>query len=169
MVDQFLTTNPTGGTDLKLVTPLQTSAGSGSAGKIPALNSAGQIDNTMLPSADVVSLPATEAIAAGALINIWSSSGVASIRNADNTSAAKMAHGWSASAITSGSSGNVNVGDGQNSSVSALTIGTTYYLGTAGAVVSTPPSAGGTVVQRVGVAQSATLLQVMLDGPTIQQ
>jgi hypothetical protein len=55
---------------------------------------------------------------------------------------------------------------------SGLTAGAVYYLSdcTAGAITSTPPSASGHCVQRIGVAVSSTVLaiQVSLDVATIQ-
>src|SRR5271166_443519 len=109
----YLTSGASGVSDLLAVASNQTSAGAGDAGKIVALNSAGLIDSSMLPSEDVISVTSSEAISAGALINLWISTGL-KVRNADNGAAAKWAMGWAPSAISNGGTGNVNIGEGQN-------------------------------------------------------
>lgn len=139
----------------------QTSAGAGDAGKIVALNSAGLIDTTMLPDSPDTTITASETIAAGGLVNIWNSSGV-KVRNADNTSTSKQAHGFCVAGVTSGNPGTIHIGPGINTGVSGLTVGAEYYLDTVGAVTATAPTSGGTVVQSVGVAKSATELEVIL-------
>jgi hypothetical protein len=137
--------------------------GANSAYEVAALNSAGVFDVTMLPAGlnvDAQSLPATEAIAAGALVNVWSSGGVPSARNADNTSTGKPAVGFASAAIASGSSGTITYA-GIITGLTGLTPGAPYFLGTAGALVlaAALPTAAGTVIQAVGIALSATTLQ----------
>lgn len=150
------------------VSALQTSAGSGSAGAIVALNSSGLIDTTMLPSSGSVSMTASESISAGALINVWNNSGTMNVRNADNTSIGKQAHGYAPSAISSSASGTIILGDGENTSVSGLTAGTQYLLSTVGAVTATLPTGTGVIVQPVGIARSTTELSVLLERPVIR-
>ena len=85
------------------VASLQSSAGAGDAGKIPALDAAGRLDNSMMPSgigADTASVTSSENLAAGDLVNIWNSTG-AKVRKADATTAGKEAHGFVLSAVTS--------------------------------------------------------------------
>jgi hypothetical protein len=103
---------------------------------------------------------ASEAIAAGALVNIWNNSG-AFIRNANSSNVSKQAHGFAPSAISNGSLGGCNIGPGKITGLSGLTIGTQYFLGTGGAVTSTAPTANGTFAQAVGVADSNTSLQFL--------
>lgn len=141
------------------VAAVESSAGSGDEGKIVALNSSGLIDDTMLPSTGAITATASEAIAAGALINIWNSSGTVKVRNADNTSSSKRAHGYAPGAISSGSSGSVVVGEGLITGLTSLTAGSQYFLDTAGGVTTTAPSSTGDIVQSVGVAFSTTELQ----------
>ena len=53
---------------------LVTSAGAGDAGKIPALDVTGKLDNSFMPvgiGADSKILPASENLAAGDLVNVW--------------------------------------------------------------------------------------------------
>lgn len=142
----------------------QTSAGGTDAGKIVALNSSGQIDSTMLPSSGAITMTASETVAAGAMINIWNNGGTINVRNAD-AATAKPAHGFVNSQILNGASGTVVIGNGPNTGVTSLTVGTQYFLGNSGAVTSTAPTASGSVCQKVGVAQTATELQVILYDP----
>lgn len=139
---------------------LQTSSGAGDAGKIPALNSAGKIDSTMLDQTPSSTFTASEAISAGDFINIWDDAGTVKIRKADNTSASKMAHGYAPAAISSAATGVAILGEGANAALSSLTKGARYFLGTAGGVTDTAPTSTNTIVQELGFASSATELAV---------
>lgn len=146
---------------LSELVPATSSAGAGSAGQIVALNAAGAVDITMMPSgigANTFTGPATAAISAGMLINLYSNAGVVSIRPADSTAAGSKADGYATSAIASGANGTVNLGPGAITGLSGLTAGSDYYLSTVGGISDTPPSAAGNVVQYVGKATSATEL-----------
>jgi hypothetical protein len=138
-----------------------TSSGAGDAGKIVALNGSGEIDSTMLPTSNEVSMTCSENITAGQMINIHDSSG-AKVRKASNTSYALRVMGYATSTALSGNSVTVNLREGLSSDQSGLTIGAKYYLGTAGAITTTPPTAAGTIVQEVGDAKSATELSFIL-------
>lgn len=141
----------------KELTPNTTSAGSGDSGKIVALNGSGQIDSTMLGAAGApsLSLPTSENLAAGALVNIDSSGNA---RNANATDATKPAMGFVTAATTSPANATVYFPGQNNTGASGLTVGAPVYLSaaTAGAVTSTAPSASGNLVQQVGIAISAT-------------
>jgi hypothetical protein len=138
---------------------IQSSAGAADAGKIPALDSAGKLDSTMMPTgvgADTVSLPASENLTSGNAVNIWDDSGTAKVRKADATTAGKEAHGFVLGNVTSPANATVYL-EGQLTGLAALTPGARQYLGTTpGALVETPPSGSGNVVQPVGVACNAT-------------
>jgi len=140
---------------------LVTSAGAGDAGKIPALDATGKLDNSLMPvgiGADSKILPASENLAAGDLVNVWNDSGTAKARKADATTAGKEANGFVLSAVTLGNNATVYF-DGTDTQLSSLTPGVVYYLATtAGGVTDTPPSGSGNVLQRVGRALSATEL-----------
>ncbi len=140
---------------------LVTSTGAGDAGKIPALDATGRLDTSMMPvgiGADTKILAASENLAAGDLINVWTDSGTAKARKADATVAGKEANGFVLAAVTLGNNATVYF-DGTNNQLSALTPGAVYYLSaTAGGITTTPPSGSGNVVQRVGRALSATEL-----------
>jgi hypothetical protein len=63
---------------------VNSSTGASDANKIVSLNASGQIDITMLPTSGAITMTASEDIAAGALINIFNSTGI-KVRNATNT------------------------------------------------------------------------------------
>lgn len=150
-----------------------TSAGASDSGKIPALDASGKLDNSMMPNgvgAATQILPASETLSAGSFVNVWSDSGVARVRLADNSNG-READGYVLSAVTSGNNATVYPMDGTNSSLSGLTPGAKYYLGTAGGVISSPldeTSAGNAnkVSQLLGKAKSATELMTT-DDPAV--
>lgn len=148
---------------------LQSSAGAGDAGKIPALDSAGLIDSSMMPvgiGADTVSAVASENLAAGDLVNVWNDSGTVKIRKADATSAGKEASGYVLSSVSSSASATVYL-EQKVTGLTGLTAGAVYYLSTtAGGVTSTAPSSSGNVVQRIGRAASTTVL-IFQPGPPV--
>lgn len=135
---------------------VQSSAGAGNAGDIVALDDTGRISTTMMPvgvGADTKSLTATEALAAGAWVNIYSGG----VRNADASGGvAKACDGFVLEAVTSGGTALVYK-EGNNTQVSGLTMGADLYLSaTPGVASSTAPSTSGHIVQRVGKATGTT-------------
>lgn len=139
---------------------IQSSAGAGDAGKIPALDTAGRLDTSMMPvgiGADTKLIEASENLAAGDLVNIHNSSG-AKARKADASGGlGKQVHGFVLAAVTSGQNATVYF-EGTITGLSSLTPGAAQFLsgGSAGAVTATPPSTATHIVQRVGTAISAT-------------
>lgn len=160
--DKYLKVNTTG--DAEEQASIQSSAGAGDAGKIVALNSSGLIDATMLAASGLRTMTAGEAITAGNMISVFDDSGTVKIRKAD-ASNGRRAHGFAPSSISNGASGDVMLGDGVNNDLSSLTLGAEYFLGAAGAVTTTVPTTAGHLLQSVGVAVSATELQVVLTKP----
>ena len=156
----FLTRDPT--TNLpKEVAGTQTSAGAANAGQIPALNASGVLDSTLMPPGigeASQSFPTSETLAAGAVVNIWSSSGTPTARNANATDATKPAVGFVSSAVTSPAAATVYFPGQIVTGVSGLTIGAAVFLSAAtpGGVSSTAPSGSGNLVQPIGYALSAT-------------
>lgn len=138
------------------------SGGSGNANKIPALNaSTGLLDVTMMPEGigpEVIEVTATEALAAGALVNFYNSTGL-KCRNANAAAGTALeAHGFVLAAVSESASATVYL-RGQNTQLTGLTPGGDCWLGsTSGTVSQTPPGAGGagTLSQLVGVATGAT-------------
>lgn len=133
--------------------------GAPSADKIPALDASGRLDVSMMPTgigADTAVIQASEALAAGDLVNVHNSGG-ARVRKADATSAGKEAHGYVLASVLSGANATVYF-EGNNAQVTGLTPGIAYLSTTPGLATSTPPAASGNVVQRVGLATLATNL-----------
>ena len=109
-----------------------------------------------------IPVPASENLAAGALVNLYTASGVVTARNADASvsSGGKKVSGFVISAVASGGTAAV-YRTGLNTSVSNLSPGADYYLGTSpGTLTTTPPSASGQTQQYVGVAISATSIDI---------
>lgn len=157
MADKYMTLSS--GTKV-LVEAKASSAGAGDAGKIPALDGSGRLDNSMMPvgiGADTASILASENLAAGDFVNVYNNAGTANVRKADATAAGKEAHGFVLSAFTSGNNATVYF-EGTNTQVSGQTPGRVFLGTTAGLATSTAPSTAGNVVQVVGVAVSATAI-----------
>lgn len=140
--------------------------GGGNANKIPALDAAGKLDITMMPSgiaADTAVITASEALAAGDFVNIWNSTG-AKVRKADATVAGKEAHGFVLAAVSNGAAATVYF-EGSNTGVTGQTPGPVFLSTTAGLCTTTAPSSTGNVVQVVGFAVSATVVNFQSNPP----
>lgn len=112
----------------KMITSVQI-GGAGSANRLASLNASGQWDISMMPTgvgAETRVLPASEALSAGDLLNIFDDSGTTKVRKADATSY-KPADGFTLSAVESGANATVYL-DGINTAVTGLTGGEEYYL-----------------------------------------
>ena len=137
-------------------------AGAADSGKIPALNAAGLIDNSMLPAPTgdgTLSLVAVEALSAGNFVNIFNDAGVIKCRKADNSNG-RQADGFVIAAVLITANATVYGVSQINTALSALTLGTRYFLGTAGGVTATVPAAGaGVLVQTLGVAHTTSALR----------
>ena len=134
------------------------SAGAGDAGEYVALDAAGKLDVSVLPTGvgpDVKIILASEAIGAGKYVNIYDNLGVANIRLADNSNS-RPAFGFVKDAVASAANGTVYF-EGANDDLTGLTPGARQYLATAGGVTSTAPAfPAATLHQLVGSAVSAT-------------
>jgi hypothetical protein len=154
-----------------LVAALQTSAGAGDAGKLVALDPTGKISDTMMPvgiGAETAVIAVSESLAAGDWVNIYGSSG-AKCRKADATTAGKEAHGFVLAAANFPGDATVYGISQMNNQLSGLTPGEMYWLSTTAGqgVATTPPSASGNVVQRLGKAVSATEIVFSPDDPVV--
>ena len=148
----------------------QSSAGSADAGRIPALDPGGRFDVSMMPTgigADTVQITASEALGAGDLVNVWNSGGSPRVRKADASATGKDAHGFVTAAVALGAAATVFF-EGNNQQVAGLSAGVQFLSATtAGAATSVAPSGAGQVVQRVGVATSATSLNFEMSQPVV--
>lgn len=138
-----------------------TSTGVAEAGKIPALDSGGKIDSTLLPATnaeDTIAVVVEDAggLGAGDAVNIFDSTGTPKVRRAD-ASNGRPAHGFVKAAFADAATATV-FKEGTNDQLTGMTAGIVQYLSatTPGAVTATAPSTAGQVVQRLGVAFSAT-------------
>jgi len=164
MTNRYVDLNTTTG-QLTMVVPAVV-GGTASAGQIPALNTSGVLDSTMMPAGtgvDSVSVVAKVALSAGNLVNLVNNSGTVNAQLAD-CSTGLPAHGYVTAAVASGASGTVYL-NGLNASVSGLTPGGYVFLSTAGAVSNTPPSTAGYISQIVGMPLSATEIQFRPEQP----
>lgn len=159
MADKYLFINTTTGEFAERM-GLVTSAGSGDTGKLVALDAAGRIDNSMMPvgiGTDTQVITTSEALAAGDLVNVWTSTG-AKARKADATAVGKRVDGFVLASFSSGAAATVYF-EGTIVGLTGLTAGAAQFLSTTpGTSSATPPSASGNVIQRVGVATSTTTL-----------
>jgi hypothetical protein len=121
----------------------------------------------MLPpgiGADTSSVEASESLAGGDFVNIYIASG-AKCRKADATAAGKKASGFVLGPVASGQMATI-YHEGANGQLAGLTPGAEVFLSTvAGTPTETPPSASGNIVQSIGVAISATEVNVEFGTP----
>lgn len=132
--------------------------GAPSADKIPSLDAAGRLAISMMPTglgSDTAVLTASGSIAAGDFVNIFDNGGTPSIRKADANAVGTIAHGFVLEAIADGATGTVYF-EGSNTAVTGQTVGNTFLSTTAGLATNTAPSGTGELVQKLGVAVSAT-------------
>jgi putative tail protein len=103
-----------------------------------------------LPTVDLI---ASEALAAGAVVNIWDNSGTANARNANATDGTKPAFGFVLAAVSMGGTATVSLPGALLIPGIGLTAGAGYFLSTTGGdVTATPPVGAGNLVQPIGVA-----------------
>ena len=137
------------------------SAGAGNAGDIPALDTTGRLDVSVMPvgiGAETISVVTTDNLPAGAQVNLYSLAGVAKVRLADASVAGKEANGFVLAAFTIGQTAIVYQPSQSNGQLTGRTAGAIQYLSdtTPGALTETCPTTSGHVVQILGKADSAT-------------
>ena len=138
------------------VDPISTSAGAGDAGKLVQTNADGQIDQTLIPGSEVLSLPAGENLTAGDFVYV---DGAGEVRLASAAAAGNSAQGFVKDTVLAAASVDVFF-EGINSNVSGLTTGAKQFLSdvTPGGSVEAGalPTGTGELVQELGFALSAT-------------
>lgn len=162
---KYLTNNVGTITEVATIT---TSAGAGDVGKIVGLDSTGRLDTSVMPAgigADTKQITASEALAAGDLVNIHNSTG-AKARKADASVAGKEAHGFVLAAVSNAALATVYF-EGPNTQVTSLTPGNQFLSTTPGLATATAPSGSGNVVQRVGVAVATAELNFEPQTPIV--
>ncbi|MDQ3273741.1 MAG: hypothetical protein M3Q39_01595 [Actinomycetota bacterium] len=121
----------------------------------------GLLDASIMPTGigpDTVILASSENLAAGDLVNIWNNAAVPTARKADGTAEGKECVGFVLAATTSPANATVYL-EGKLTGLSGMTPGARQYMSTtAGARTETAPNATGNVIQFVGIAISATII-----------
>ncbi len=136
-----------------------TDGGAGNAGKIPELDGNGRLKQLMMPNGigpDTSAITASEALAAGDFGNIWNDGGTAKVRKADGGTPGKEAHCFVLEAVAQDAPAMVYF-EGSNDQLAGLTPGPVFLSAVnPGQAVSAAPNAAGQIVQRLGIATSAT-------------
>lgn len=159
---------------VKEASALDVASGAGDSGQLIALDAQGKIPVGFLPSGigqDTLVAPASEAISAGAMLNLWYDSANTTVkwRNADKATAggAKEAHAFANAAVTSGSNC-TGIFEGRVTGLTGLTPGGRCWLGNNGAITQTPTTTAGESLQRLGIAVSATTMDFEKSEPIIR-
>lgn len=149
---------------------LQASAGAGDAGKIVALDSTGKIAESMMPvgiGADTQSVATSESLAAGDLVNLWDDAGTPKARKADASVSGKEAHGFVLAAVTAPANATIYF-EGSNTQMTGLVAGQQFLSSsTPGKTQASAPTGTGQVVQVVGFATSATVMNFQSRAPIV--
>lgn len=159
--DKIVATNASGFVDPTTLNATVDSVGVADAAKIVQLGADGLLDPSVMPSgigADTASIVASEALAAGDLVNVWNDAGTPKVRKADATTEGRETVGFVLAGVASGATATVRF-EGRLTGLTGLTPGATQYMSTTpGARTESPASATGNVYQAVGVAVSSTSL-----------
>lgn len=136
--------------------------GTGHDGEIPALNTGGLLDLSVMPvgiGPDTVSLVTSDDLASGDLVNIYytgTSPKVPTARKADATNG-RPAHGFVLAGTSQPASASIYLA-GNITGFSGLTPGHAQFLGTAGAATETPNATSGQLLQNIGVAATTATI-----------
>jgi hypothetical protein len=146
-----------------------TSAGAADAAKIPQLDGTGRLDSSMMPvglGADTQQVQASEALAAGDLVNIFDGgAGVFRARKADASTTGKRAHGFVLQAYASAAQALVYF-EGTDTQQTAVPPGELFLsAATPGKVAAAAPTGSGQTVQRVGFGTSGTTFNFQAGEP----
>lgn len=147
-----------------------TSSGASNDGDLVALDASGKLDDTVMPEgigANIIVLPASEALSANNVVNIYDDTGTTKTRKANATDGTKPAHGYVKASVESGSNATVYL-DGALPGT-GLTVGSSYFLSaTGGLVITTPPSSTGNVWQKIGNAVDDDKIEFEPEDPIVR-
>jgi hypothetical protein len=145
----------------RLAASIVTSAGGANDGDLVALDPSGKLDASVMPAGfgqNTALIVASEALAAGDLVNIHNSTG-SKVRKADATTEGREADGFVLAAVANAATATVYLTGNRITGLTGMTPGARQFLATtAGTRTETPPSTSGNVVQVVGKAIDATTL-----------
>lgn len=148
----------------------QTSAGAVDADKIPALDATGRLDISLMPvgiAPDTAIIQASEALNAGDYVNIHDVAGAFRVRKADASVVGKEAMGFVLAAVANGANATVYF-ESSNTQVAGQSPGVVFLSAvTPGQGTSVAPSAAGQIVQRIGFATSATVVNFQSQPPVL--
>lgn len=151
---------------LSQIVPISTSAGAGDSSKMVQTGAGGKLHLSLMPAeitAQAKIYPASEALAAGDLVNVWLDTATWKVRLA-SASTSRKADGYVTAGALQDADATIYT-EGFNSQVSGLTPGL-VWLGEDGAVTQTAPVTGsGGYAQIVGTALSATELEFEPNDP----
>jgi hypothetical protein len=140
-----------------------------SPNKIPQLNASGTLDVTLMPpgvGADTAPIIASEALAAGDVVNVWDNGGTANVRKAD-AATNKRGNGFVLASVAASGLATVYF-ESTNNQCTGLTPGDVYLSSTVpGRTTSTPPTGSGVLQQLVGFAISSTAFNFQYNRPII--
>jgi hypothetical protein len=143
------------------------STGGADAGKIPALDGAGKLDVSLMPTGFAplsIAVLSTETFSPGMFVNLYYDNGTLKCRKASCTDNTKPADGFVISGSESGATVNVFLSGNLISVLAGLTPAANYFLSTNGGITTTEPSVSGNVVQPIGKALSTTQLLFLNTG-----
>jgi hypothetical protein len=145
---------------LKEIAGIVVSTGAPNDGDVAVLGADGKFDASVMPAGvgqNTKVAVASEALAAGDLVNLYNNAGTINARKADATAEGKECNGFVKAAFASSASATVFLSSNAITGLSGMTPGTRQYLATTpGARTETEPAAAGNVVQMVGYSLSAT-------------
>lgn len=146
------------------------STGAANGGDIPALDDTGRLDPSLMPvgvGADVAILTASEALAAGDFVNIYSNSGAFAVRKADASNVGKEAHGYVLAAVANAAQTTIYF-DARNTAVTGQVPGAVFLSAAApGKATPTCPTGSGQLQQRLGIAVAAAEINFEASPPII--
>ncbi len=117
----------------------------------------------LMEELNAVQVPAAVALSAKQLINLFDDNGTVKARLANATDNTKPANGYVLEDVAQGSTAIVHK-IGLITELSGLTVGSTYYLSTtSGAYTTTAPVASGNIIQKLGKANTASIMSFVED------
>lgn len=145
--------------------------GAADANKAVKTDAAGLIDASFLvnaPSSDhslIDLLPVSASILVGQIANLYDNGGTLYVRTSVDSGIDRRIHG----VVTIGGGGNIEIKtSGEVTVTDTLVVGLEYFVSNvAGSVTATPPTAAGTIVQKVGIARTTTTLLLDIREPRI--
>lgn len=155
------------GTQQALKSSNDASAGAGDAGKIVALDSTGRLASTLFPAGfgeTSTTKTASEALAAGSIVS-FEAAGTMRLADASNQ---RRGDGFVLSAVSNGASGTVFL-SGLVTGLSGLTPAAKLFVGAAGALTATAPTAANNIWQVVARAVDANSAEFTYNDPILIQ